>query len=751
MELRVLRPSAQGLVPDAFLEAKLHPPTTRSKWVPRARLLSALDRAAESPLTLVAAPAGYGKTTVAAQWISQLNTHSAVWVALDVGDNDPVRLWTHIATALDRAGCRIGDNISGLVAMHQSKIVTVVLPSIIRALGALDHRIVLILDDFHFVQAGACLEQIDYLIEHLPRSAGMMIITRADPALRLGRLRVSGQLAEIRADRLSFDDSEASSLFASEGVRLSDTSVAELIGRTEGWPAALYLATLSLAGRDDADAFVHRFSGDNHFIGDYLIEEVLSRQPATIRSFIISSSIFDRFCAPLCDYVLASSDAGARLRNLVRSNLFLVPLDPERKWFRFHHLFAAVARNQLEAEDADRAQRLHERAADWFARHDFADDAIRHAIAAGATARASQLVQANWVRYVDAGRAATVQGWLKALRIPEAGADPAALVTAAWIAVVTGDQESLTGLLDSLADVPDDAQLPDGTRSVESAVAILRGLPGFGGPVEMLSSAERAVELETDGNSPWFAFANLALGNALYISGDLEAAASVLPKAAYSGAATAIIRTLSFSLLSMMAAEEGRTETAAAHAAAAMKVVEEHSMQAMPQASMAFTALGESQAACGDLTGGMITLEEGLILRRKIPGLSPWPTIYHLLAMGRVATIVGDLGRAEQLLDEASQLMSRFPAGMEAMRARLSAARVTLRRRSAAEPVLEPLTGRELDVLRLLQSSLNLTEIASELYLSRNTVKTHAQAVYRKLGATSRSDAVRIGRRHSLI
>ncbi|MCW2803359.1 MAG: pknK 2 [Propionibacteriaceae bacterium] len=735
---------------DAFLEEKLRPPSTRRRWVRRPRLVGALDSATERALTLVAAPAGYGKTTVVAQWISQVDDRAVAWVALDQADNDPVQLWTHIATALARAGCRVDDDAAGFVASNRTEIVDTVLPTIVNALAGAQ-RIVIILDDFHFVRAQACHEEIDFVIQHLPPSAGMVIITRADPALHLGRLRVSGQLAEIRADQLSFDIDEASILLATAGVRLSDTAISELLDRTEGWPAGMYLATLSLAGRTDPDAFVHRFSGDDRFIVDYLTEEVLARHPADVRRFIISSSILERLSAPLCDFVLETSGSSSTLHDLERSNLFLIPLDPEREWFRFHHLFGVVARAELQAEAPERVSALHDRAAQWYSAHGYVDEALRHALAAGSTSRASQLVQANWIRYVDAGRTATVQGWLRTLQGLEAEADPAALVTAAWMAVLSGDELSLNRFLLLLTSLHDDAPLPDGTRSVESAVAIIRAMAGFGGPVEMLACAERAVELEESGSPVGLAFAHFALGHARYVAGDTSAAISVLTKAAYSSAAPAIIKSFAFAVLSLVEVERRHADRSHDYSAESMKLVESPAMRIMPQASMAFTALGESQAAAGELAEAMVTLGEGLILRRKIPGLSPWPTIHHLLVMGRVAIVANDVPQAELLLDEAEQLMSRFPDGMEAMHARLRAARSALHRRRFPEPIEEPLTGREVDVLRLLQGSMSLAQIASELFLSRNTVKTHAKAIYRKLGATSRSEAVRIGRRRSLI
>ena len=426
---------------DAFLEAKLHPPAVRTKWVHRDRLIRALELSiAECPLTLVAAPAGYGKTTVVAQWLDQMTGRNPAWVGLDVADNDPVRFWTHIATALERAGCFFDGGAASLVAMHRADITSGLLPELVNALADARFSILLALDDYHFIRSAACHEQVDFLVEHLPPAAAVLVLSRTDPALHLGRLRAARQLAEIRADRLSFDPGEASALLAMEEIALSGVALRELMERTEGWPAGLYLATMSLVGRENPDAFVHEFSGDNRYIGDYLIEEVLGRQSDDVRAFILETSIFERFSAALCESVLEMPGAGRIVHDLERSNLFLVPLDANRQWFRFHHLFAAVARSELEAENPARVKRLHARAADWFASHGFADEAVAHAVSSGSTARASQLVQANWIRYVDAGRAATVEGWLRALRVPELDADPAALVTAAWMAVVRGDE-----------------------------------------------------------------------------------------------------------------------------------------------------------------------------------------------------------------------------------------------------------------------------------------------------------------------
>jgi LuxR family maltose regulon positive regulatory protein len=737
---------------DSMLEAKLRPPPARSEWIDRSRLVEELKRATHRPVTLIAAPAGYGKTTAVTQWLASASAPATVaWVSLDSSDNEPVRLWANIAKALDRAGCVIARDIPGFVEAGGHDTLTAVLPRIIDGIAGMSGDIAIVLDDLHVVRAAECNAQIDFLITHLPQQAHLILITRADPTLRLGRLRAAGQLSEIRADHLAFDVGEASSLLASDRIQLSSNGVQELMRRTEGWPAGLYLAVLSLAGRADPDEFVQHFSGNNRFIGDYLTEEVLSRESDEVRNFILDMSIMDRFSAPLCDHMTEQRQSAKILRNLQHTNLFLIPLDAEERWFRFHHLFGAVARSALETEQPDRATILHGRAAQWLSENDYIDAAVHHALAAGMTDQAASLVQSNWLRYFDGGLGTTVRGWLRALQSSPAAQSTPTVVTAAWMAALSGDREEMYRRLEQLNSLSDDGALPDRTRSVESVVALIRGLFGFDGPTIMLASARRAVELETDGSSPWYAMAHAALGHATYIAGDLNTAMVVAPKAAYSEAAPALIRVISFGLLSLTQAELGYLDRSRRSAEESMQVVEDRSLHALPAVSVAYTALGQSQAASGDLEDAMATLEYGLNLRRKVPGISPWGTVHHLLVMGRVAIMAGDLPLAQQLLDEASAVIRHYQQGTAAMIGRLEAAQKSLRESQSPGVNGEHLTARELDILRRLTGPQSLGQIASELYLSMNTVKTHSTALYRKLGARSRSEAVRIGRERLLI
>ena len=740
-----------ALVPsmDHLSDVKLHPPSRRASWVDRPRLMEAMAQAVRRPVTLVAAPAGYGKTTVVAQALQGEECPDSAWVSLDAGDNDPARLWSHVAAALERAGCVLPLVEPSRVFGRPVQAPPTLLATIMAALAAMPDDLVLVLDDFHFVQLTARHEEVELLVQSLPDKAHLVIITRSDPGLRLGRLRVSHDLAELRAEDLAFTPEEAHEMVARTGVTLSDDTLAELVERTEGWPAALYLAALSLADRPDPDDFVHRFSGSNRFIGDYLTEEVLSRHPERLRDFILDVSVLDRFSAALCDHLLGRSDSATILNDLERANLFLVPLDGDRTWFRFHQLFAAVARSELELSRPQRIEELHARAAEWFSVHGLVPEAITHWLAAGRAPDAAELVQANWLRFVDAGQAATVQGWLDVLG-PGDGAPPAH-VTAAWMAGLAGDEQAMARHLRALDGLDDYGPLPDGSRSIESATAQMRAILGFGGPVDMMAAARRAAQLETDGRSAQFGIAQAALGHALYLQDELDQAIPHLRAATRTDGAPGMIRILALSLECFVESERGNATQARECAELAMDVLDGRGLGATPQASWAYVALAQAQADAGKSDDAMRTLELGLSTRRLDNAQAAWGPIHHLLVSARIAARLGHAALARDLLAELTLRMSRFTDGMTTMRARADAVRKLVNDLDALEVLGEPLTERELDVLRMMQGSLSLHEISVELYLSANTVKSHARAAYRKLGAHSRADAVRLARRQSLI
>ena len=398
----------------ALIETKLHAPAVRKEWVQREELVGYLAGCASSRLVLVAAPAGFGKTTAVAQWrASMIEDRRFAWVSLDRGDDDPARLWWHVVSALQRACPEFGgEDVLRALRAQVPDIPGKVLPSLVNELAALRAPVVLVLDDYHVISEPSCHDQVAFLLSHLPATVQLVLVTRADPPLPLARLRAAGEMAEVRAPELRFAPAQAAALVRTvAAVDLSEPDLADLVERTEGWPAGVYLAALSLHGHSSPGAFVRQFTGDNRFIVDFLAEEVLSRQPAEIRQFLTRTAVLDRFCAPLCDAVTGSANAAEIIDVIERDNLFLVPLDDNRQWYRYHHLFAQVLRGQLARTEPAIVPALHQRASAWHRQSGSAEEAIDHALAAGDVAAAVDLIAVTGPpTWISAGSARSAAG-----------------------------------------------------------------------------------------------------------------------------------------------------------------------------------------------------------------------------------------------------------------------------------------------------------------------------------------------------
>jgi LuxR family maltose regulon positive regulatory protein len=401
-----------------LLETKLYTPRPRRGLVARPRLSERLGRGAESKLTLISAPAGFGKTTLLAEWLAAApaGRQSAAWLSLDHGDNQPGLFWTYLITALQAVAPGVG--ASGLSSLQgpQPGPIELVLATLLNDLSAVPNDIVLVLDDYHVIDSHDVHEGLAFLLEHLPPQIHLVIATRADPALPLSRLRGRGELVEVRATDLRFTLEEADAyLDGVMGLDLTARDVAALEGRTEGWIAALQLAALSMQGRDDVAGFIAGFAGDDRYIVDYLVEEVLHRQPEHVRTFLLQTSILGRLSGQLCDAVTGQDDGRSMLEALERGNLFLVPLDDRRQWYRYHQLFADVLRARLNDEQPDRVPDLHGRATEWYERNGERSEAIRHALAARDLERAADLVELAIPAMRQSRQESTIRRWLEAL------------------------------------------------------------------------------------------------------------------------------------------------------------------------------------------------------------------------------------------------------------------------------------------------------------------------------------------------
>jgi LuxR family maltose regulon positive regulatory protein len=733
---------------DVPIETKLHAPNLRAEWVERPGLTDQLARAAAARLMLVDAPAGFGKTTLVAQWrASNAENRAFAWVSLDRADDDPSRLWWYIVGAFQRASPEFdGEAILRELRVQVPDVTGTVLPHLANELAALRTPVVLVLDDYHVIKEHSCHDQIAFLLAHLPSSAQIVLITRVDPPLPLARMRASGEMVEIRARELRFGPDETAALVHSvSGVRLSEANLADLAERTEGWPAGTYLAALSLRGHPSPHDFVREFTGDNRFIVDFLADEVLGRQPADVRQFLLQTSILSRFCAPLCDAVTGSANAVEIIEILERENLFLVPLDDNRQWYRYHHLFAQLLRSQLALTGPGTVRLLHRRASTWHQLSGSTQEGVSHSLAADDVGAAVDLITRHWHAYVDIGRTATVRGWMRQLGDDRIAANPVAAHCAAWAAALAGDRETVRRWLPVIDSGHHEGPLPDGMKSLQSSAAMLRGVFGFDGLPVMRASAAVAVDLETDPTSPYYALARAALGYSLYLSGESAAAVGPLEEAVQSGASLPIIAMFALSAAALVAVELGRLSKADELAQEATALAARSELATAPQGALAYTAMGAARAARGRLEEARADLDRAFEPRNVI-GLSPWPTLEPTLWLAAVRLDLGDRPGAAELAAEARGSLTLLPDGTEALQARLT----ELERRIASRPrvvsLAEPLTEREVAVLRLLGGSLSLREIGQELYVSANTVKTHTQAIYRKLGVSTRRDAVEQGK-----
>jgi LuxR family maltose regulon positive regulatory protein len=448
---------ARGAGSTSLLATKLRVPSVKPGYVARRRLIDRLDGAASRDLVLVCAPPGFGKTSLLAAWCSQ-RPENVIWLSLDPADNDPARFWRHLMAAFDRLRPGIAALAEGLLGPGSGSLDRLA-TLLVNQLESVESDVVVVLDDYHHVEDGLVHASVGFLVEHGPPQLHVVIATRMDPPLAVARLRAGERLAEIRAAELRFTEGEAADLLQPVVEFASPSTSAALVERTEGWAAGLQLAALSLRDQPSIDDFVASFSGSHRFVLDYLTEEVLERQPPEVRDFMLETSVLDGLTADLCDAVTNRSDSQAVLEGIERANLFLIPLDDIRGWWRFHHLFADLLRARLAAERPERLVAVHRAAAEWHDDRDMADEAISHARAAGDELWAARLFERHADAWLRAGEGATLRGWLDALPESLVATRPRLLLAEADLALTSGDTEAferpLVAAEQALASAPD--------------------------------------------------------------------------------------------------------------------------------------------------------------------------------------------------------------------------------------------------------------------------------------------------------
>jgi len=521
----------------SILATKLYIPPPRPKVVPRPRLIERLNEGLHRKLTLISAPVGYGKTTMLSEWIPQ-SERCVTWVSLDDGDNDPVRFWAYFIAALQMLDAEIGRNALALMRTPRLPSFEAILTTLLNEIAAFPEDFALVLDDYHVMDAKpvdastSVDDALTFLLEHLPPHMHLVVTTREDPNLPLARLRARDQLTEIRAADLRFTPGEAA-VFLNQvmGLNLSAEDVTSLETRTEGWIAGLQLAALSMWGREDVPGFIRAFAGDNQYIVDYMVAEVLQRQSERVRSFLLQTSILDWLSGPLCDAVTGQEEGKALLETLERGNLFVSPQDDKRHWFRYHHLFADVLRAHLMEEQPDRVPTLHRRASEWYEHNGLEIEAFQHAAAANDVERAEHLIEGEGMPLQFRGAGAPVLKWLESLPKTALDARPSLWVTYASTLLFGGQhtavEQKLQAAEAALAAAALQGTEPDDrTKDLVGRIASMRAtLAVIQHDVEtIITQSRRALEYLHPNNLPVRTATTWTLGYAYQLQGDRSAA-----------------------------------------------------------------------------------------------------------------------------------------------------------------------------------------------------------------------------------
>ena len=720
--------------------------------MPRPELVERLAGGAPRRLTVVSAPAGWGKTTMLAAWAGS-DPRPFAWLSLDAGDSQIGRFWTYLVAALQSVEPGIGAQALGLVTAPGVDVEREALPVLLNDLDGLRKPIVLALDDYHLIQSPELHAQVAFFVERLPPNCEVAIGTRVEPPLPVARMRVRGEALEVDAAQLRFSPEETEALL-NDALRLElwPEQVQALLRRTEGWAAGLYLAALSLRHQPDAAGFIDAFAGNDRHVVDYLGGEVLAGLADDVREFLLRTSVIDRLSAPLCNALTGTQAAARLLPEIERSNLFLVPLDDRREWYRYHQLFAELLRLELARVHPELAPELHRRAAAWHLAAGDLDRAVRHTVAAGDHDAATELIAEHWTAWIlERGEHGDVDAWLSALPPDVVRSDARLCVARMIVAQSTGRMEGAeewVGAADAALGPDADAQLRTDVAAVRSAFYVIAGDSDTASAI-----AGPAIDRGAS-DAVWYPVAYGARAHARRWSGDLEGALEdfdgYMRESAARNQILSVISTTGS--LALMHAEAGRWREAEEAANRALEMTQhmlgEHWMMGNTHTALALLHAngGDREAA---LAAGARAVE--LVRRGGVPG----DRANTLLTVASLRHEACDESEAVHLVEEARAILTPCADPGSKVVERLERAERTLRPRFAspareAQPG-EELTDRELAVLRLLSTRLSQREIGRELYVSVNTVKTHSRNLFRKLGASGREDAVERARELGLL
>jgi LuxR family maltose regulon positive regulatory protein len=650
-----------------LVATKFHVP--RAGFVPRSRLLARLAEGVGRGLTVVSTPAGFGKTTLLGDW-ARRSRERAAWLSLDAGDNDPARFWRYVAAALARARPEVDASVAALLRGPQRPPLEAVATAVINELSSLpgEGEVVLVLDDYHLVEAPPVHESVAFLLDRLPPGLRLVLSSRADPPLPLARLRGRGQLAELRAADLRFTLAETAAFLREvTGLDLPAASVAALQDRTEGWAAGVQLAALALRGHADPAGFIATFAGSHRYVLDYLTGEVLAGQPQQVLRFLLRTSVLDRLCGPLCDAVTGRTGSQEMLEELDRANLFVVPLDEERRWWRYHHLFADLLRARLARELPARVPELHRRAAAWHEEHGSADEAVRHAMAAGETAWAARLVERHVEALLRRGEGATLDRWLSALPAESIDARPRLCLAQAVTTVIGGRVEAVEPLLAgaerAFAATGDEPHEP----SVGRALSVLANVPASiaflrAEVARLRGDASRAVDFDQQalthlGEEDWLLRSQVAWHLAVtdWVRGQLGSAEHALRVVGLErrSAGEGFLALFVFYDLGQVQLAQGRLGAAQRTYQRGVETCSGAGQQ-LPPAGIPLVGLAEVLYECNKLAAAHEHATQGVALCRQLASTQPLATGLAILA--RIQQAQGDTAGALESIGQAERV-----------------------------------------------------------------------------------------------
>jgi len=743
-------PQAGGPVFD-LLASKLRRPVLRPGTVRRLSLTERLARGDPRPIVSVVAPPGYGKTTLLSQW-AERNGQAFAWVSVDEGDNDPKVLLTYVAEALDAVE-PIDGRVFDALASPVSSVPGSIVPRLGSAFWSMTSPVVLVLDDVHVLHNSECRAALSVLADHVPAGSRLAVAGRAEPPLRVARLRAEGRILEIGPGDLSLTCDEASSLLRDAGVALGEDEVAGLHRRTEGWPAGLYLAALYLREGGPLASAAVSFGGDDRLVSEYMESEFLARISRRQRVFLTRTAVLERMSGPMCEAVLDVAGSAATLAELARSNLLLVPLDQRGEWYRYHHLFRDMLLAELERLEPGLIPVLRRRAAGWCVRNGRPEEALEYSMAAGDVDAAAGLMEKLAVPTHRRGRVPSIQRWFGWLE-DRGGIEghPMAAVLAALLAALTGRPAEA----ERWADAVDRWQYGDPARpgdpSAEAWAAVMRVFLCRRGAEQMRADADEAVRRFAAQNfvTPAPAFLQ---GIARVLCGDLDGGDATLADGISIGEEVGAHEDVALALCerSLVAIARGDWGRAEAHAERARAVLRRAGIEDSYATPLVCAVQARTAMYRGDVPAARRELVSAQRLRHLLTYALPYFAVQARIELARVHLALADLAGARTLMREVDELLRRRPGlGNLAGQARALWARLSEERGSSA-PGASALTAAELRLLPMLSTHLSMPEIAGELFLSPNTIKSQAYSLYRKLGAASRSQAVARSRKLGLL